>query len=216
MSTPPPRPGDPVAEHLFTNLLSCVCATLRDAGRGACRCMWYRGERRPPMEFCDATSDEGQGVAWARLVQRSNIQADQAQGRIVHFGAGDCPPGGIQQWTIEIGVYRCLIDRPEGRTAQEQTDAAANGAWDDYLLWKAVSCCDIDQISIIPQTSTTAGPRGGCIGSVLTALANVPATYPADPAEPEPGLAVERAVRPPVARVNRAPGSGGSARHGWA
>lgn len=174
---PPHRQGSPVAELLMTHLMGCVCTILAQAGRGACCCRWYRGSVTPPMDGCDSTCEAGQGVAWGRIVQRQNTQADAAVGRVVHFG-GTCPPGGTQQWTVEIGVYRCIPDRPEGRTDDEHNAAAAEGAWDDDLLWEAVVCCDIPGIVLTPQTVVTAGPRGLCVGSILTLLADVPGTVP--------------------------------------
>lgn len=211
MTTPDqPRQGSPVAELLMTSLLGCVCTALAEAGRRACCCMWYRGQNRPPMDKCDCKCEGGQGIAWGRIVERSNTQADAAVGRVVHFG-GTCPPGGTQQWTVEVGVYRCIPDRPEGRTCDEQTNAGADGAWDDDLLWKGVVCCEIPGIALTPQSVVTAGPSGGCVGSVLTLFASVPDTVPR---EEEPPPAVQ--IKKPAPRNYNGTGRSRTVAGGWA
>ncbi|WP_414167180.1 hypothetical protein ACMATS_06105 [Streptoverticillium reticulum] len=172
-----PAQGDPGMESMILPVISCVCSELAEAGRPVCCCAWYRGDGHPPADNCSCTCEdpqwhdaEGQGIAWARVVSIDNV-ADPIQPRN-SFGNTDCsvPPPRLRV-TFDVGIYRCVpVGAPEsGPECQEHTQTAADGAWDDLLIRRAVWCCaplEGRRLTFVRQVPV--GPSGGCGGSVAT------------------------------------------------
>lgn len=167
MTTPVgPVHGDKRAETVMGTLLRCVCDTLAAGDRAVCCCQWRRSSETTMPLLCDATCGQAQGTAWVRLVERRFNQQQRQRA----FDGGVCSWSEV--WMVEAGVARCLPDGAcEG--CQEATDTAADGAWDEHLLIKALTCCeDLRPYGVEPQTVFTLGPdgdSGGCIAAVMRA-----------------------------------------------
>lgn len=164
----PAGEGDPRAEALVKAILDCLCATLAEAGRGVCCCMWRRADRALMPQACDCKCAEGEGVAWVRITER---RFDRVVSRSPGFDGKACGVSFIEEWGLEVGVARCW---PEGENAldcDEQTGAAADGAWDEDLIMQALLCCKpLERYNILPVRMQTLGPQGGCIASYVNII----------------------------------------------
>ena len=167
MSTPQPEPGgDPRAEKLMKAVLECLCTTLAEAGRAACCCMWRRVDRLLMPQACDCKCPEGEGVAWARIIER---RYDRQVTRSPGFDGKTCGFKYVEEWGVEVGVARCWPGGENGLECEQETAVAADGAWDEDLIMQAMLCCKpLEKYAILPVRATTLGPQGGCIAAVAT------------------------------------------------
>lgn len=155
--------GDARAEALAQHVLTCLKATLEEAGRAACCYMWVRRERRLMPDACDASCPDGSGVAWVRLVERRF----QASSTNPGFGGRPCGTGFAEEWELEVGVSRCFPSGEDGLDPAEETGVAADGAWDEDLIIQAVLCCEpLRRWGMVPVAVSTLGPDGGCVAAV--------------------------------------------------
>lgn len=165
MSTPSPEPGgDPRAELLVKTLLECLCNGLADAGRAVCCCAWRRTERASMPQACDCTCGGGEGVAWVRIAER---RYDRQVTRSTGFGGKNCGVRWVEEWTLEIGISRCWPGGEQGLECEQETEVAADGAWDEDVMLQALLCCKpLERYSIVPVRVRTLGPQGGCIAAI--------------------------------------------------
>ncbi|MFC1418733.1 hypothetical protein [Streptacidiphilus cavernicola] len=176
-------PGDQNMEALMLGVLTCLCEALSAAGRAVCCCMWFRGAARPPMDGCDCSCSgeqgEGQGVAWIRWISTEDALAYTTNRAVAArgFGAATCAATAQKlRVTFELGIYRCVTagDPESGPDCGEQTQAAADGAWDDRLLRDTAHCCPaLAGRAAVMLRQESLGPSGGCGGSVATFTADL-------------------------------------------
>lgn len=169
MSVPtPPDEGDTRAELLVKTILECLCTQLADAGRAVCCCAWRRRDRALMPMACECTCPGGQGVAWVRIAQR---RFDRVVSRSPGFDGKACAINFIEEWTLEVGVARCWPEGKDGLTCEQETEAAADGAWDEDLILQALLCCKpLQRYNILPTQMQTLGPQGGCVASYVNII----------------------------------------------
>lgn len=160
MTTPiPDRRFVPVLQAL----VACACAQLAMAPRGpVCHCCVVWGDQPPPADVCacECVVDDvpGSGQAWTRLVSATASRCG------VEWGV-----------EIEIGVLRC-VTVPDDMTGMvpcvsAEADAVAMAA-DMQALIRAARCCP----TVTPRVVSAhpVGPSGGCAGSVIRVVADIP------------------------------------------
>jgi hypothetical protein len=168
VSVPAPSEGDPRAELLVKTLLDCLCTTLAEAGRGVCCCGWRRRDRTLMPAACDCTCGGGEGVGWVRIAER---RYDRQQTTNRGFSGAACSVSFVEEWTLEVGVSRCWPEGEEGLDCGAETEAAADGAWDEDLIMQALLCCKpMERYTVAPVRARTLGPQGGCIAAVAEVI----------------------------------------------
>lgn len=179
MSTPEPpieqAGGDQRAERLVKRLLECLCEKLAEAGRAVCCCQWRRREKAQMPAACDCKCGGGEGVAWVRITERrfDRVTGGPAVQQSRGFDGKPCGVRFTEEWTLEIGVSRCWPEGENGLECDAETEASADGAWDDDLVMQALLCCKpLEPYSIIPIRLRTLGPQGGCIATLAEVVAN--------------------------------------------
>jgi hypothetical protein len=112
------------------------------------------------MTGCDCVCEDGQGIAWGRLVSAAWQQPELTK----------CPAG---PWrvTFQIGVYRCVSSEPTCETGATEALAVAE---DSASLARAALCCD----ALAGRNHTLGGlqvigPMGGCIGVALDVVVDL-------------------------------------------
>lgn len=163
--TTPAFQRDPMVIPLLRQLRRCAAEQLALSGRNPCRFPITWNAQQPPADACDCFCGYPgtHGQAWVRWTETQ--PAD--------MGGGKMPPecaGGMFEFTLELGVYRCW-PVPEGGPLDEGEEelAALGMLLDAAALRRAVVCCDWDedqQWEIDKEEPVS--HQGGCTGVVLT------------------------------------------------
>lgn len=120
-------------------------------------------------QTCDCSCGGGEGVAWVRIVER---RYDRQVTRTRGFDGGSCGVRWVEEWALEVGVSRCWPGGEAGLSCEQDTEVAADGAWDEDLLLQGLLCCKpLEPYSILPTRVRTLGPQGGCIATVAEVTA---------------------------------------------
>lgn len=155
------------------SISECVCAALRDTGDWVGTCCVYPGASVPWDSCC-----EKGGQAWVAMLAGYPTRRFPAQDAT--SGITRCTDGHTLAVRFEVGVLRCACVDNCDCTKREQNAALVFGDLEAVLA--GLSCC-------FAEESTSAcgdldwrllnfnltGPQGGCVGSRVEIVVNLPA-----------------------------------------
>lgn len=153
-------------DQFFPKMLAisqCLCAeiTVRELP-APCFCGIIPGASLI-ADYCDATN-EGNGMAWVRLVGVSEAFQDQSP-------VSAC--NGPLEAIIEVGIVRCAIgvgDNGELPSYEDQLTATRLAAADMAAALAAIRCCLPNKKDVRVGGWVPLGPEGGCVGGAWTAV----------------------------------------------